>query len=133
MSLEIVKRIVDFIRLGQLMKIKQLMNPYSFDQKKLILSIDVSGSSLIYRAVNRCLSAIVTYFLNECGADPNSCGISNYERWSCLPRGIFLDSKDLVEILVSRGAAINTTSLDYKYPISITCALRNSNNGHTPV
>ena len=125
MSLEIATRIAQLIPSDSVDEIKRLLSPYEFEQRKFIISIDISGSSIFFYAVLHCSSSVVIYFLDECGADPNSYGIEQCEKRTCLSIAVSLDSKVMVEILLRRGANINHVSFGHKSALATACFMNN--------
>ena len=128
MSLEIAKRLAPVIECGTLCEVKELLSPYSFEQRKFILSTDVSGSSFLYHAVLHQSYSMAKYFLEECGVDPNSFGIGLSGKETCLSKAVSLDSQVIVEILLRHGADINGVSFGYKTAIATACTESNLSN-----
>ena len=124
MSLEIAKRIAQLIPSNSVDEIKRLLCPYSIEQRRFIMSTDVSGSSFLYYAVTH-RSSVIKYFLEECGADPNSFGRERCGKQTCLSKAVSLDSKVMVAILLGRGADINDVSFGHKTAL---CTANTMNN-----
>ena len=125
MSLEIARRIAQLIPSDSIDQIKRQLSPYSLEQRRFIMSTDVSGSSFLYYAVAHRSSSVVIYFLDECEADPNSFGTELCGKQTCLSKAVTLDSFFIVEILLARGADINGVSFGYKTAVATAC-LRNN-------
>ena len=125
MSLEIAKRIVQLISSDSIDGIKRLLGPYSLEQRRFIMSTDISGSSILYHAVLSRSSTVAKYFLDECGANPNSFGIEQLKRVTCLSKAVTLDHKDMIETLLKRGANINAVSDRDETALSTACFLNN--------
>ena len=125
MSLEIAKRIAQLIPYNSIDEIRRLMSPYTFEQRRFIMSTEVGGSSFLYDAILNGCPLIAIYFLDECGADPNSFGRKHYEKVTCLWKATYLDDKDMVEILLRRGADINGVSFGYRTAITTACFQKN--------
>ena len=125
MSLKIATRIAQLIPSNSIDDIKQLLSPYSIEQRRFIMSTDVGGSSFLFYAILHRSSSVVKYFLDECGADPNSFGTVQCGKQTCLSKAVSLDSKVIVEILLRRGADINGVSFDYKTALATACFMNN--------
>ena len=125
MSLEIAKRIAQLIPSNSVDEIKRLLSPYSLEQRRFIMSTDVSGSSFLYYAVAHRSPLIMKYFLEECEADPNSLGSEQCGKQTCLSKAVSLDSKIMVEILLARGADINGVSFGYETALYTACLMDN--------
>ena len=121
MSLEIAKMIAQLIPSDSIEEIKKLMSPYSLEQRRFIVSTDVSGSSVLFNTILHRSSSLVKYFLEECGADPNSFGSEQYGKRTCLTKAVSLDSKIMVEILLRQGADINGVSFGYQTALATAC------------
>ena len=119
------KRIAQLIPLNSIDEIKKLLSPYSLEQRRFIMSTDVSGSSFLYYAVAHQSPSVVKYFLAECGADPNSFGRERCGKLTCLSKAVSLDSKVIVEILLARGADINDVSFGYETAVATACTKDN--------
>ena len=122
-SLEIASRILALVRSNSIGDIKKLLSPYPYEQRKIILSTDVCGSSILYQAVGMHLCSSIINFLHECGADPNSFGRENYRKVNCLSKAAALNCRPLIELLLSRCADINGIVSSYETPITNTCFL----------
>ena len=125
MSLEIAKRIVHLIPSDSINEIKRLLSPYSFEQRRFIMSTDVSGSSFLFYTIIHLSSSVLIYLLDECGADPNSFGTVKCRKQTCLSKAVCLNSKVMVEILLRRGADINSVSFGSKTAVTSACFLNN--------
>ena len=125
MSLEIAKRIAQLISSDSTNEIKRLLSPYSLEQRRFIMSTDVGGSSFLFYAVLHQSLAVLIYFLDECGADPNSFGTEEYGKRTCLSKAVSLDSMFMVEILLARGADINGVSFGCETAIATACFMNN--------
>ena len=123
MSLEIAKRIAQLIPSNSVDEIKRLLSPYSLEQRRFIMSTDVSGSSFLYYAVAHRSPLVMKYFLEECEADPNSLGSEQCGKQTCLSKAASLDSKIMAEILLARGADINGVSFGYETALNIACMM----------
>ena len=121
MSLEIARRITQLIPSDSVDEIKRLLNPYSIDQRRFIMSTDIKGSSMLFYAVLRGSFSIVKYFLDECGADPNSFGTESPGKRTCLSKAVSVDSLVIVDILLRRGANINGVSFGYETALTTAC------------
>ena len=102
MSLEIAKRIAQHIPSDSVDEINRQLGQYSLEQRKFIMSTDISGSSILFYAVSHLSSSVVKYFIDECGADPNSFGIEQVERMTCLSKAVFLNHKEMLDSLKTR-------------------------------
>ena len=82
MSLEIAKRISQLILSDSIDEIKRQLGPYSLEQRKYIMSTDISGSSILFYAVLHRSCLVVEYFIDKCGANPNSLGLEELEKYN---------------------------------------------------
>ena len=123
MSLEIAKRIAQLIPSDSIDEIKHILSPHSLEQRKFIISSHFSGSSLLFYAITHRSASAIKYFLDECRADPNSFGTEGCGKRTCLSKAVILNDKNIVEILLRRGAYINGISHCHETAVSTACFL----------
>ena len=114
------KRIAGLLRTNNQVKIVEIIKPFCLEQRRFIMSIKHENLSLLFIAVQLKRVFLVNYFLENCGADPNSYGCIEGEKLTCLFIATIKNSELLVNMLLKYGAdteivccSIQTTALYY--------------------
>ena len=102
-------------------KIIEILEPFSLEQTQFIMSIKYGYSSLLFIAVKNQFMFLVNYFLENCGADPNSLGWLCGKEITCLIAATILNFKNIVNILLTHGANVEIASSHDKTALHHAC------------
>lgn len=98
------QRIAQLLESKKPVEIREILNSYSLEQRRFLVSIKYEHSSLLFTAVKNQNMSLVTYFLESCCANPNSFGWMHGEKFTCLCAAVSLNSENLAYILLNHGA-----------------------------
>lgn len=94
------RNITRLIENNRLRKIQSVLESFSLEQRRSIVSKKFKQKSLFYTAVESNQIALVKYLLDECGASIKDSG-------SCLCKAASNKSLELVQLLVKHGSDVN--------------------------
>lgn len=118
----IMSRIIaKFIEEDKIDKVQLLLQPYSFLERRHIISKKCKKTSLLYIAVKAKHLLLVNYMLDECGADPNDTGYENGLHCPCLWKAADLNELQIAQSLIKHGADVNGVNCLKTTPLFIAC------------
>ena len=98
------QRIGELLEENEQIEILLILESFSLEQRRFIMSIKYEYSSLLFIAVTHEYEYIVRYFLENCRADPDSFAWIQGYKVTCLAAATIQNSQILINILLNHGA-----------------------------